>query len=67
MVLNHNTRNILYVFSLPAGSFANPEEKFYQRNDKNCSHLEIKIDNELFVDKKSKTDFSSFLIKKIMY
>jgi len=67
IALNCNINNILYVFFLPAGTFNNPKKIFYQRNDKNSSHIEIQVDGETFIDTKSKIDFSKFIIKKVMY
>ena len=67
LFLIFNNSNIeLIVFFIPSNSFTFPQKLFRQRNEKNCSHIEIATRDPEYKDLlKSKTSFLPFLLTRI--
>lgn len=70
LVLNNQMKKTIYVLEIPANSFEfseSPESgKICLRKDKQY-YMDLNIDAETFIDKKSSIDFSKFIMNKIRY
>jgi hypothetical protein len=68
VTLNNEIERKLFLFYIPANSIPNPKEVFYQRKDKeNKAKIVINISDDIFIDEKTKFDFTKYLIEKIFY
>ncbi|GMO36253.1 MAG: hypothetical protein Ta2B_16320 [Termitinemataceae bacterium] len=68
ILLNNAKTKSMYCFLVPKGAITNPQNVFYQRKDKtNKSHIEVLVDNKVFMDRKGGFLFTQYLIKEINY
>ena len=69
LVLNNQVRNEIIVIRVPANVFVIKSEKghgFYVRSDK-PDRIDLNINEDTYIDRRSKYNFSKYIIKKVNY